>query len=445
VSFTGKLAQLFIEFTTKGIDGVNSAIDALKNRTGQLKDSVAMLGGETEAKFRLASQLLEQTVGSKMRQAVEQNTAKLLAEAMHLRGLTVATAGAFLQTTKYAVALDVLSQKLDATKDAATSFALKTGAAFAVVSAPVGAFVRSGLAASALGQVLDFQFQRLGLTIAGLFRPEIEKVSQGLRQTLTWLQGLTAEQKESIAYGLKFAAVFTASAAAMPFVVSGLGSIVTGVKTLTLATLGLKTAAAPLTPVFVGLSVILGAVAAQTDVLDWFASARNAVEFLTSPAAKLTLEIVAGVTAFYGVVTVMPKVVAAITLLKNAVTSLNTTLIIQKALSGPTGWAQLATGAVVAAGAVYALNSALDGTAKGIGKVADRRGALAGITGGFQDADAAYKRVAEFSVKVTTGIRSVQEDIRDNTRRAADAADKTNRILDNQARPFAAGFAGRNK
>lgn len=443
MSFTGKLAQLFIEFTTKGIEGVNSAIDALHERTNQLSQSVKMLGGETEAKFRLAQQLLEQTVGSKMRQAVEQNTAKLMAEAMHLRGLNLESAKAFLSVTKLAVGLDVLSQKLATAKESASSFALKTSVAFASVSAPIGAFVRSGLAASALGQVLEFQFQRLSLTIAGFFRPEIEKVSQGLAKTVIWLQTMSGEQKENIAYALKFAATFTAAAVAMPFLVSGITSVVTAVKSLTLATLGLKTAAAPMTPIFVGLSVVLAAVAAQTDVLDWFAAGRKAVEALTSPAGKLALEIIAGVSAFAAVVSIMPKVVAAVTLLTNAVKALNVSLILKNALSGPTGWATLATGAVVATAAIYAMNSALDGTSKGLDKAAGRRGALAAATGGFTDADAAYKRVAEFSVKVTAGVRDVQEDIRDNTKRAADAADRTNRLLDNQGKPFAHGFAGR--
>jgi hypothetical protein len=133
-----------------------------------------------------------------------------------------------------------MGKSLDATKTKtteATATTVKLGDAFKTLGqqinvalgagiAVVGNFVRQGLSMGAMGQLLRFQMQRLALTMSGLFRPEIEKVTQLVEKITNWINNLTSAQKAAIAHWIQGAAAALAVAVIMPRVVAGIQAVI---------------------------------------------------------------------------------------------------------------------------------------------------------------------------------------------------------------------------
>lgn len=101
------------------------------------------------------------------------------------------------------------------------------------IVAQIEGFARAGLSASAVGQALDFQMERLSRTIAGLFGPEIRKAIDLVAQLNHWIEGLSEKQKANVAHWVEGGAVALAFAAVLPQVVAGATAAAAAIETLT--------------------------------------------------------------------------------------------------------------------------------------------------------------------------------------------------------------------
>lgn len=72
-------------------------------------------------------------------------------------------------------------------------------AAFGTIEGKLTGLAHHGLAASAVGQQLNFHMQRLSLTVGGLLGPEIQSFIGTIRNLTNWLQNLNNSQKAAIA------------------------------------------------------------------------------------------------------------------------------------------------------------------------------------------------------------------------------------------------------
>jgi hypothetical protein len=108
-------------------------------------------------------------------------------------------------------------------------------ATFGAASATILGFATAGVAASATGQVLGFEMERLSRTIAGLFAPEIRKLIDLIRGVTDWINSLSNSQKKMIAFFTLAAAGITAFLLLLPVLTAGIQSLVTQIVELTVA------------------------------------------------------------------------------------------------------------------------------------------------------------------------------------------------------------------
>jgi phage-related protein len=97
--------------------------------------------------------------------------------------------------------------------------------AFAGAALSAYAFVKSGLAASNVGVLLNFQMERLARSVGGLFGPEIRKVIDLLSQLTGWIERLTPHQKDMAARFAQGAVAALAVATVLPLVLSSVISL----------------------------------------------------------------------------------------------------------------------------------------------------------------------------------------------------------------------------
>ena len=128
-----------------------------------------------------------------------------------------------------------VSESISAVQKATQSFVNQAAAAFDQAKAGLMAWVTAGVAASSAGQVLSFQMEALSRNVAGLFGPEIQKVTDLVQNLTTWIRGLSDEQRENIAQWIMGAAVGGTVAAILPKIVAGVQAATIGVKALTVA------------------------------------------------------------------------------------------------------------------------------------------------------------------------------------------------------------------
>jgi hypothetical protein len=83
------------------------------------------------------------------------------------------------------------------------------------------------------------------------------------------------------------------------------------------------------------------------------------IEVMASAIGENTVKIALWVGGIGAVTLITGKVIASITAIIKAIDALTTSQVIMQALSGPTGWAMLAAGMTIAAGASYGLSRAL--------------------------------------------------------------------------------------
>ncbi len=128
--------------------------------------------------------------------------------------------------------------------------------AFTLATASITGFVTAGLAGTAEGEHLRFQFSELSREIAGVFLPVIEKITAGVRQLVGWFRALSGEQQDQIMKWSLIGLGVLAVAKVLPLVITGL-------KALTFAGLAAGKALAFLYahPVLAGLAALAAAIA----------------------------------------------------------------------------------------------------------------------------------------------------------------------------------------
>jgi hypothetical protein len=173
------------------------------------------------------------------------------------------------------------------------------------------------------------------------------------------------------------------------------------------------------------------------------------ISFLSTLITENTVKWAAAIATLYIVIRVVPVVIGAIRSLISMIRALTTAQVIQQALSGPTGWAQLAAGAAIAAaavaGVVVAFN-AIDAKyeefktkmareGKAVPNVpGNNRGALApGNLPGIEDPSQTWRRIAELSRLGIAG-KPVQEQQLDTQKQQLAEQQRTNRNLENRRR-----------
>lgn len=279
------LAQLVVEFVQKGQEALGQSLDALKAQTDKVAAGLDQLGQQLAASMQQAQAQTQQTVGAVNRlatvtvqgaklmagglsavgAAVGQLGAKLDALSGHAQAATKATAGAVdrlhasvnqhaadMQMAIGAVVLAVNKLTLAVTSSAQktkekTAEAKKPvddlGASFTHLGqmvnvalgagvASIGGFIRQGMALSVTGQIMQIHMERLALAMSGLFRPEINKVIQGIERLTSWLANLSDRQREHIAGWLKAGAAALVMGLALPRVFAGVQALIGGFRAL---------------------------------------------------------------------------------------------------------------------------------------------------------------------------------------------------------------------
>ncbi len=138
--------------------------------------------------------------------------------------------------------------------------------AFGVASLALGGFVKAGVSASAIGEVLRFEMDRLSRTIAGLFRPEIEAVITAVRSATDWFRNLTDQQRENIVQWVKAAAAGLAVAIIIPKIIAGVAALTAGLRALTVAMA--STGIGAILPILGAVATAMAGIAVGTEVAE---------------------------------------------------------------------------------------------------------------------------------------------------------------------------------
>lgn len=160
------------------------------------------------------------------------------------------------------------------------------------------------------------------------------------------------------------------------------------------------------------------------------------LQTLGAEVVKVAAAWLAGVGTYRLLISVIPAVISGIMAIVNAIRTLNVALAIKNALEGPTGWVKLAA-AVVAAGVAVSAFNAMEPKEKKFkvgGKVDGSRGALAPHLGGMTNLAAMYDRLAEASR--LSGQKTEHEEAQDLRRKQLEETQRTNQILSNQQGPI---------
>jgi phage-related protein len=217
------LADLFVQFSLQGQQALQQALTGIRQDVTKLHDGLNAFGQAATAGFTSAARLLSP-----------------LAPLISRLDVALLDAQGSLAT---------LQRGFQGVADAA-----RIG--FGVVVGSVGGFVTAGLHASALGEVFSFQLEKLSRTIAGVFRPELQKVVDLVTQFANWLNNLSQAQKASIAHFLEGAAAALGMALILPRIVAGVQALVGAVSTLT-AALSAGLAVTGIGPVIQALGLLL--------------------------------------------------------------------------------------------------------------------------------------------------------------------------------------------
>lgn len=132
-------------------------------------------------------------------------------------------------------ALDTVEKNLKGIEAQTQKVADAARSGFGAAAAALTGFVTAGVAMSTTGQVMQFQLERLSRIVAGLFGPEIRKVTDLLARFTSWLEQLSNAQKANLAVWLEAAAAALAFVVIVPRVVAGIGAVIAAVNGLTAA------------------------------------------------------------------------------------------------------------------------------------------------------------------------------------------------------------------
>lgn len=297
-------------------------------------------------------------------------------------------------------------------------------AAFNKLNGTVGGFVRQGIAASAMGDVLNFQLQRLALSIAGLFGPELNKIIGLIERFTNYLNSLSAEQRSFIAHMIEGAAAGLLIAKVMPMIFAGVQMVTSGVMGLAGAlgildveTGGLLPLLGALVSAFLGVAVgtevgrgafgdlfdtikpVLAVLQnAFSGVMESLGPLFSAITDLASafmPIIEAVIEVAAALAEV-----LIPAVAAIVELLRPFLALLG---LIAKVVAGvlvPVFKVLAAIVTAVAKAIAFITGRKYDTEEKAGKKVDENRGSLARKTSGPEALGAAFDRIAKASIAI---------------------------------------------
>ena len=375
---SGTLANLVVQFVTQGQKELKQSLDDIQMAIGAVVLAVQKFNTQT-------IEALEKTKGKTKEAATE----------------TVKLGEAF--------------------QKAATTINVAVGAGVAVI----GGFVRQGLAAGSMGMVLSFQMERLALTLSGLFRPEIQKLTDMLGRLTDWINRLSESQKKTIAYFIEGAAAALAVGLILPRIATGIKAIIVAVAGLTKAIVAgeIATGFGAILPIL-GLMVqgIVAFTVGTEQGRSMFRALAAAVKPVADAVKALFGEFKGDMSAIgnsladgiYHAAHAMSQLVSETINFINKTGAIRETIdFLSKSLAG---WALLLK--VIDVKFFGGKNRPAFAPAEEGSRGAEmRRG------GGFESLSATYERIALAALRASSGGRSPEE-------RTADGIDEANKTLD---------------
>lgn len=132
----------------------------------------------------------------------------------------------------FTAAFDQAKAKMESVHKAAEALGSASNRTFGLMTAAVMDWVKAGIAASGVGQILTFQLGLLARTIAGLFQPEIREAILLIQRFTQWLQNLTDAQKEHISTWLKIVGVVGVILGVLPKLISTFSDVRAAIKAI---------------------------------------------------------------------------------------------------------------------------------------------------------------------------------------------------------------------
>ncbi len=324
-----------------------------------------------------------------------------------------------------------MTKTVEKTQEAAknaTNLGEKFKAATNVINASLAAgvgviagFVRSGLAAGAMGQVLGFQMERLSLTMSGLFRPTIQAITDGLGRLTDWINNLSEAQKASIARWIEAGAAALAVGVILPKITAGIGAVIGAVAALGAAITGaeISTGFGAILPILglmaEGITLFVVGTEQGRNMLAQVGDALKPILDMTKElAAKYSDDINNAINAITDDVIMVARATADV--VKWTVKWADELGIIKGILQAfPALLESLVPGLSLLRQLGYGDN--IDHTPKQKNHSPDVH-----RTGGFEDLNSTYRRIAVASIRATSGVKSPEE-------RAVEQLEQANRNL----------------
>ena len=229
------LSNLVVQFVLQGQQQLQQALAGVQQQIGQVTSAINALGQQFQiqmARMQTHGVQLQRAVGDLNKVAVQ---GFLGMQASLERLITAVGQFHFDYLNKVGKTTEKTKEAKKPVLDlegAFKSLAATVNVALGAGVASVTGFIHQGLAMGAMGQILQVQMQRLALTITGLFRPEIQRVSEWVQRLTNWIQSLSDLQRESIAHWLQAGAAALAMGLALPRVIAGLQGAAVAVEAL---------------------------------------------------------------------------------------------------------------------------------------------------------------------------------------------------------------------
>lgn len=406
----------------------NQAAGQMQAALGTFGTAIAGVTAKISAGLKQATQQMHQAAG----QAVQLGTAAQEGGGQaqgEFGALGAAVAAVTARISAGMQQLGVwLKQTAKGAQDLGESFRKAADAINVALGTGIGVianFVRQGLAASNMGQVLSFQMERLALTIAGMFRPELEKVLDGINRLTDWINSLTDAQKKSIAHWIEAGAAALAVGLVLPRIVAGVRAVIGAVTALGAAIAGLEvsTGIGAILPILgllaEGITVLMTSTESGRAALgELWESLKELGSAALDLARALHLDevwagMVEGVKIVIGVVAQLVRWIADLVKWLDKISS----GIIGKAIS----WGITALMGPLAV--LGRLKAELNPEVKKQ-EAPGSRDTLLRRTGGFEDLRSAYQRIAVAALRASSGMKTPEQ-------RTAEAAERSEKHLAN--------------
>ena len=417
------LANLTVSFVLQGQQALQQAIAAVQQQTQQVMGAVQALGSQlagqmaaVQSKVAAAGAAIGQLAKATAAGAAEMKSGfdRLVTAVGQFHFDFLNRADAVNKKTgemkKGVEGLGAAFEKLGHTVNLALGAAL----------APVANFVRQGLAAGAMGQVLQFQMERLALSISGLFRPEIERVIGAVEKLTGWLSRLTEAQRATVARWVEGAAAALAVSLIFPKVAAAVQGLAAAFRGL-LASTGIGSLLPVLGLVAQGLTAILVGTEKGRDAIYRLGEAIKPLGDALADAFKALgpdLQV-----ALDGTIETIRSLSVVIQGVAEQVRGLTAAL---DRLSGSEGTLGKLWKYGTPAGLITVVSEQFNRALEQAGllqpaKPQTEHGSRAPDLrrpGGFEALEATYRRIAQASVRATSGARSPEERTAQNTEAA---------------------------